>query len=283
MPADTQTVHGMDVAEVAKNPKALTAVRGDLKDVEAVGIKAEDVATAMQGKKAGGKGSAAEVVVVKLKSPADKDKVTKAAGGTEATANGKKYYKTKAGGGLYFASDKMVVLTNSEGTLTGLLQKDDGKVVVSDELKGAVKRADGHLWAASVGADANIFGGGAGGAKGGMPGFAAPPAPKSSVMTGKLSGDEVAMRMELTFADADTAKKAADQIDAMFKLFRGMMEGMEKMVGKGPANPGQQKMQDTKKMFDTMKVTTNGSTVVITMTGPIDALDSFGKGGGFGP
>jgi hypothetical protein len=43
-------------------------------------------------------------------------------------------------------------------------------------------------------------------------------------------------------------------------------------------------MQGTKKMFETMKITTNGSMVVITMTGPIEALDSFGKGGGgFGP
>jgi hypothetical protein len=123
--------------------------------------------------------------------------------------------------------------------------------------------------------------GGAGGAKGGMPGFGAPPAPKNSLATAKISGDEVTIKMELTFADADSAKKAADQIDAMLKLMKGMMEGFEKSFGKG-GNPAASKMEGTKKMFESLKVTSSGSVVTITMTGPIDSMEGFGKGGGFG-
>jgi hypothetical protein len=282
MPADTQQIEGMDVASVSKNSKALAAVRGDLKDAEAIGIKAEDISSVIQGKK-GGKGAAAEVMVLKLKSSADKDKISKAAGGTGAEASGKKYYKTKTGGGLYFPSDKLVVLTKSENTLTGLLQKEDGKVVISDELKSTVKRADGDMWMAAAGSAANMFdaGGAGGGPKGGMPGFGPTPAPKNSLATAKLSGDDVNMRMEITFADADTAKKAADQIDAMFKLMKGMMEGMDKMFAKagGGGNPAAAKMQGAKKAFDTMKVTTSGSVVTITLTLPVDSMDGFGKGG----
>jgi hypothetical protein len=65
----------------------------------------------------------------------------------------------------------------------------------------------------------------------------------------------------------------------MFKMLRDMIAGMEKMVG---GNPGMSKVQDAQKMFGTMKVTTSGSTVIITMTGPIDSFGSMGKGGGFG-
>jgi hypothetical protein len=281
MPSDTQQIDGMNIDSVSKNSKALAAVRNDLRDLEALGIKAEDMSSVMQGKK-GGKGATAEVTVVKLKGSADKDKISKTAGGTEANTNGKKYFKTKNGGGLFFPSDKLVVLTKSEATLTGLLQKDDGKVVINDELKATVKRADGDMWMAAVGSAANTFGdaGGGAGAKGGMPGFGAMPTPKNSLATAKLAGDDVNMKIEITFADADSAKKAADQIDSMMKMVKGMMEGMDQMVGKmGGGNPAAAKMQGAKKMFETLKVTASGSVVTITMTAPIDSMEGFGKGG----
>jgi hypothetical protein len=278
MPADTQSIEGVDYAEVNKYPKALTVARQNLRDTETIGIKAEDVSASMQGKNTS-KGTA-EVTVLKMKSAVDKDKIIKTAGGQEATANGKKYYKTNSGGGLYFASDKLILLTRSENTMTGLLQKEDGKVVISKDLQDCVKRADGHLWAAAVGSDANMFGAGGMG-KGGPPGLAAPPAAKSSVMSAKLSGDEVTIKMELTFADADTAKRAGESIEGMFKIIKGFMDMAASMGGKG-ANADAKKMQDMKKMLDEAKVTTSGSTVTITMKGPIDAMEGFGKGRGFG-
>jgi hypothetical protein len=277
LPADTQHIERIDFTEVSKHPKALTGVRREITDAEGFGLKAEDVSDAMLGKKSS-KGPA-EVIVLRLKSAADKDKVVKAAGGTEATANGRRYFKTKGGGAIHFPSDRTVVLTRSEATMTGLLQKDAGKVVISKDLQDCVQRADGHLWAATVGSDATMFGdAGKGGP--GLPGMAPMPAAKSAVMTARLSGDEVAIRMEMTFADAETAKRAAEQIDGMFKMIKGFME-MAGGFAKG-GNAEVKKMQDMKKVLDSVQITTSGATVIITLTGPIDLVEGFSRGGGFG-
>src|SRR5207342_2490011 len=92
-----------------------------------------------------------EVYVVKTKSSIDKDKVIKALGGQKQTANGKEYYRTKDNGGLYFPSEKMLVLTKTENMLSNRLAADTGKVLLSDDLKAALKKADGDLWSASAG------------------------------------------------------------------------------------------------------------------------------------
>jgi hypothetical protein len=274
MPADTQHVEGIDFAEVGKHPRALTGVRQRIADAESLGLKAEDVADALIGKKSGA--GPAEVVVLRLKSAADRNRIVQAAGGSEATANGRKYFRTRAGGAIHFPSDRTVVLTRSEAAMTGLLQKEEGKVVISKDLQECLKRADGHLWAATVGAETHPFGGA--GMAGGIPGTAPVPAPRSSVMAARLSGDEVAVRMELTFADAETARRASDQIDGMFKMFRGFME-MAGGLARG-GNAEAKKMQDMKRMFETVQITTNGPTVIITFTGPVESVEGFNKGAG---
>jgi hypothetical protein len=274
MPADTQSVQGIDFDQVNKYPKALNSTRSEIRDAEAIGIKAEDVSSSMQAKKTSK--NANEVTVIKLKAPADKDKISKAAGGQEATAIGKKYYKTNGGGALYFASDKIVVITRSESTMTDLLA-NDGKVVISKDLQDVIKKADGHIWMAGIGSDANIFGGGDMGdmGKAGFPGITPPPPPKSGVMNAKFTSDEVTIKAELTFADAESAKRAKESIEGMFNMFKGLAAAFG---GKGGND---KKSQDMKKMFDSFKVSQSGSTVTITMTGPIDAAEGF-KGGGFG-
>src|SRR5262245_60387007 len=249
VPAEMQAVEGADVEAVSKTGKAATILRNDLTEAEKVGLKADDLSSIMTGKR--NPGGVAEVTILKLKKSADKDKIAKAVGGQQATANGKQYYKTRENGGLYFASDRIVVLTKSENTMTGLLQKDPGKVAISDDLKTAVKRADGDLWSASVGSGANLFGGMDKGGGGGLPGFAAPPPPKSTVMTAKLQGSgDVALKMEFTFADPDAAKKAATGIESMMNMAKGFMD-MGAALGKGAQD---KKMADMKKMFESLKV-----------------------------
>ncbi|HJZ94326.1 MAG TPA: hypothetical protein VKE40_25910 [Gemmataceae bacterium] len=276
VPAEMQTVEGADVEAVSKTGKAATILRDNMTEADKAGLKADDLSSVVIGKR--NQGGAAEVTILKLKKSADKDKIVKAVGGQQATANGKQYYKTRDSGGLHFASDKIVVITKLESTMTGLLQKDASKLAISDELKNAVKRADGDLWAASVGSAANIFGGMDKG--GGPPGFAAPPPPKSTVMSAKLQGSgDVSMKVELTYADADAAKKAATGIESMMNMVKGFMD-MGAALGKGAQD---KKMQDMKRMFESLKVSQSGSTVTITMTGPVDALEGMGRGGGMGP
>ena len=45
----------------------------------------------------------------------------------------------------------MIVVTKSESTLVGLLQKDEGKIVISDDLRSAAKRGEGLMWMAATG------------------------------------------------------------------------------------------------------------------------------------
>ena len=77
--------------------------KGELSDSAKLGLKPKTSRPSWAGKGAGfmGRGDA-DVTVIKLRKAADQKKIIDSAGGTEATANGKKYYKTKSGAGLYF-------------------------------------------------------------------------------------------------------------------------------------------------------------------------------------
>ena len=120
---------------------------------------------------------------------------------------------------------------------------------------------------------------GGGGGKGGI-GHTGPPSAKNSVMNASItSGGDVNIKMELTYADSDTAKKAKDAIEAMYNLIKSFMNLAYLAKGVGA---DMKKMQDQKRMFDSAKVTASGSVVTITMTGPVESLDDFGKSGGFG-
>ena len=138
----------------------------------------------------------------------------------------------------------------------------------------------GTCGGAAVGPEANLFAPPPG--KAAPAGVPPPPAPTVTVMTGQHAGpDEVSLKLELTYPDADTARRAAEQIDGLAKQNKARLADMERLLGKGP-NPAARKMQDAKKMFDTLKVAATGSTVVITATLTIDSLESFGRAGGLG-
>jgi hypothetical protein len=272
VPSEMQAVEGANVDAVAKNTKMMSVIRPDVKDIEAAGIKLEDMSSYVLAKRNGG--AATEVFVIKTKSSVDKDKIIKALGGQKVNANGKDYYRTKDNGGLFFPSDKMVVWMKTENMLSNRLASDTGKVVLADDLKAAVKRTDGDLWAAGIGPDAGPFGDMS---KGGMPGVVAPPPPKSVIMNAKLLGSgDVSITVEQTYADSDGAKKAQTAIEASFKAFKDLMNLGGGMI-KGPEAA---KMQEMKKMFDSIKVTQSGSTVTISMTSSPDGL--MLKGGGMG-
>ena len=49
-----------------------------------------------------------------------------------------------------------------------------------------------------------------------------------------------------------------------------------------PGNADTPKMQDMKKLFESVQITANGPIVVITLQGPVDSVGGFNKGGGFG-
>jgi hypothetical protein len=271
-PAETQSITYVDVDGARSVEGFNNGFGGVAGDSTKLGLKADEVSAVLGASKSGGGvfgllGGDPDVMVIKLKASADRTKIINAAGGKEATANGKKYYKTNGGGGLYFPSDRLIVATKAESTLTGLLQKDDGKVVVSDDLRSAVKRADGIVSMVSSGQAAesgDILGLMAGAANPfagmgpGGPAAAKTGKVKTTLFTVKASGNRATAKVETTYDSAETATKIAEGLQKMLEQNKGKIEA------------------------DSHDVSRSGSTVTLTMSGPINKgknMMGFGFGG----
>ena len=271
-PSDSQALMFIDVEEAEKVSEFKAGLKGDAVDQTKLGLKPEEV-SAMLG--AGRGPGDPDVTVIKLRAAADRPKLIAACGGKEATASGKKYYKTSAGGGLYFASDKLLVVTKTEAAMTGLLQKEN-KVTVSDDLRAASKKGDGLMWMAAAGPAAEKgdmiglmagFGNlmGAFGMGGPAAPKTAPPKAKTTLMSIKVSGSRGTGRFESTYDSPESAKRIAD----------------DRKKAMDQAKTKSSDMQS----FD---VSTSGATVTLTIVGPVKAGKGglpglpFGPGGGLG-
>jgi hypothetical protein len=261
-PADSQAVMYMDVDGMSRLPEAKDQLHVKNTDVARYGIRTDEVAAVLGAGRSHPMGGDPEVTVVQLKAAANQSAIVAASGGTEATAGGKKYYRTRTGGGLYFPSSRLVVITQAESILTARLGKDEGKVVISEDLRAATRRGDGLVWIAASGqaaeqADfigkiagfANMFGRGGfapGGFAPGGPGPARPARARSTVMAMKASGGTATIRFESTYDTSDAARKMADDLRRALDANRASIESGE-----------------------TFDVSSSGATVTLTVTGPI--------------
>lgn len=152
LPEDTRSIRGEEFAEHLGNvtDKARTKLkesfdkRDDLKPLRDGGIAAEDVKRIIRGD-----GKEGDVTVVRLSKSIDIGKAT--SGASEANENGKKYFKMKEGFFLHFPSDTLVVRTYQEETLKKILKREEGKVVISEELQAFAKKcAHGDNWRAAI-------------------------------------------------------------------------------------------------------------------------------------
>ena len=209
-----------------------------------------------------GMGGEPDVMVIKLRASADKNAIINSVGGTKATAGDKEYYKTRAGGALYFPSDRMVVISKNESAVTGRLGKDEGKVVITDDLRDVAKRGDGIVWIASTGQAAEqadfigmisaianmgaMFGPGGKGFGPGGPDFPKPSRAKSTAMSMKVSGNTASVRFESTYDNADAAQKIADDLRRSIDVIKSKGE------------PGTE-----------ASVSSSGATVTLRMSGPV--------------
>jgi hypothetical protein len=256
-PADSQSISFVNVKE-ARTISEFRDGPGTIGDGTKYGIRSEDVDSVMMASQ-GGAGIFLfvnldpEVTVFKLISSADRARIISTVGGREATAGNKKYYKTNAGGGIYFASDRLVVATRTEMTMTSLLQKDEGKVIVSDELRSLAKKTDGTLTTVATGSaaeSADFLGflaasGDALVAPGG-PNFGARTAKaRSTSFSVKVSGNRGTMRLESTYDSPDSARR--------------IEEGVRKSID---AN---RKSNE----FETYDISRSGSTVTFVGRGPV--------------
>jgi hypothetical protein len=154
-PADSQSITFINMDEARETENFRDALAGPA-NMNQLGIRSEDVSSIMIASRNSpgltflGPGNA-DVMVVKLNVTADQNRIINSSGGKEATIDGKKYYKTNGGGAIYFASSNLIVSTRTDATMATLLQKSDSTVVISDELRSAVKRADWTVSMASTG------------------------------------------------------------------------------------------------------------------------------------
>jgi hypothetical protein len=257
-PGDTLWVTYVDVEEAERVAELRDEFRRDVNNPTRHGIKKEDVSAILLAGRTQHLGGEPEVTVVKLRSAVDRNAVIAAHGGTESTANGRKYYKTRTGGALYFPSDRMVVVSRYENVVAGRLGGDEGKVVVADDLRSAAKGADGLMWVAARGQAAeqgdflstmsgmanvaNQFGKAG---FGGGPIVNAPPRAKSTFRSVKVSGGTATVRFESTYDSSEAAGRVANDMRAAFNLLPAKSEGME------------------------VDVSTSGSTVTLRMSAPV--------------
>jgi hypothetical protein len=270
-PSDSQALIYMDIEGMEKVDEMKANIKGEVVDQVKLGLKPEEVSAVLGAGRAMGD---AELSVIRLRAKADQQKLIAACGGKEATANGKKYYKSSGGGGLYFASDRLLVVTKNEAVMTAALQKEN-KVTISDDLRAVSKSGEGLMWMAASGPAAekgDMIGlmAGFGNLMGGF-GVGGPPAPKSTppkakatLLSIKASGSRGTGRFESTYDSPETAKRMADDLRKIMEQAKTKSKDMES--------------------FD---ISTSGSTVVLTIVGPVKSGKAglpglpIGPGGGF--
>lgn len=269
-PSDSQAVMYMDVEGMAKVDGLKESFNPDRTINPNLGLKTEDVAAVLGAGRGPGD---PDVTVVRLRSKADQAKLMSAAGGKEATTGGKKYFKINGGGAVHFASDRLLVVTRSEASMSALLQKDN-RVTIPDDLRAATRRADGLVWLVATGSAAekgdliglmagfgNLFGGLGMGGPGPRP---SPPKARTTVFSMTGSGNRGTGRFESTYDSPGTAERVATDLKKMLDQARSKMTDVES--------------------FD---VSTSGSSVVLKIVGPIKKGKAglpglpFGPGGGF--
>jgi len=261
-PADSQSVMYIDVEAADKVDELRNEMKVDSLHTAKHGIKREDISAVLGAGHISGMGGEPDVMVIKLRGSADKNAIINSVGGTKATAGDKEYYKTRTGGALYFPSDRMVVISKNENAVTGRLGKDEGKVVIADDLRAFAKRGDGIVWIASTGQAAEqgdfigmmsamvnmgaMIGPGGKGFGPGGPDFAKPSRAKSTAMSMKVSGNTASVRFESTYDNADGAKKIADDLRRSIDVI------------KSKGDPGTE-----------VDISSSGATVTLKMSGPI--------------
>ena len=240
-PGDTQWVTYVDIEAAEQVAELRDEVRRDVNNPTQHGIKKEDVSAILVAGRTQHLGGEPDVTVIKLRAPADRNAVIAALGGTETTANGRKYYKTRTGGALFFPSDRMVVVSKYENVVAGRLGGDEGEVVVAEELRSAAKGADGLLWVAARGPaaehgdflnmmagagtmlnqfDKARFGGGG-------PILNAPPRARTTFRSVKVSGGMATVRFESTYDSSEAAGRVANDMRTAFNMLPAKEAGME--------------------------------------------------------
>ena len=214
MPSDVTRIEGDEVEKIADIAKFKKLIEREFNNegkygfLKKAGVTIDDIKRTMEGRTEKGE----NIIVVRLKKDADQGKFTQ--GGTEAKAGEKKYWKVKqndsADAFVAFPSDDLVLVVSKEETIKSILNKEEGKIVISETLKELVgKVAGGTHWDAHENKRS-----------GGMGGFE-PQGPDAEFIKASMNSKGGATRIDLSsssfdvvhyqlYASSDDAKKVYD-------------------------------------------------------------------------
>jgi hypothetical protein len=193
---------------VVKHKNLLSDAKECFAQEEKWGIKVEDMALCLTSEDWG---TFAQdfVVIFKMKTSVSREAIIKAANAQEVTTASKLFYRTPDKNVIYFPSDKLIIVGNTEATLVKLLAKTEGKVTISESLKIAIRRSSGDFWEAE--GDLNSH------TKGSKPN-ASTERNTYEVKTYRISGERVRVMEEHDLGSTDEARKIIEQFEAKGKI-----------------------------------------------------------------
>ncbi len=217
VPAFATSVEYVDVTEASKVPGLLETLRPDVAEAESYGLKIEEMATYQLAR--GNQMDKPAITAIKLRVPVDRGKVLAATKGQEAAAigSGKVYYKVGEFGGLYFASDTLVIFAADETNLAIHL-KDEGKMIASAALVDCLAKTSGAVRMAALEPFHQPLGTIAAG-------FGAQQFPIACRFGADVSGTKLSVRVELNYVRKEHANAAAMTFDDAFKFARDPKPG----------------------------------------------------------
>lgn len=285
MPSDTNDLDFENVEKIADISKFKKIAEREFTNDSALrvfkeaGLTVSDISKALKGRTDGG----ASVTVVRLKKALDKGKVTQ--GATESKANNKSYHKMHQGVGdsfIHFASDKLIVQASTEEVMKTLLNKDEGKVVISEQLQDLAKKvAKGEKWTAHVTKNAG------GGAAFDIPGmsqddkdvFRIMQSAKGNAMRIDISSSSLDITHYTLCADSESANKIVEIRKKKRDEEKGKVEQMFNNQGPGGKNLTDAQKAALKKMISNADISKSGSYLEISTSldlGPFtDELDGI--------
>jgi hypothetical protein len=268
MPSDSISLEGVEVAAFVEHSKFKSMAEkrfsssGDFALLKKAGLSVGDVKRQMEANTKSG----AHINVMRLTKNAEQGKITQ--GGSELKAGDKKYWKVKQSDFMEvfvaFPADDLVLIVSKEDTMKEILNKESGKITISERMKELAKKVGGSSrWSCH----ASDGGGGDGESGRKTVGMA------SSTNIGSGSVETTLYQM---YSSPDEAQKAYDEAE---KKRQEELKRVDEKADFGKSKLTSAQIEALKKMMKGASLSKSGSYVEVSFSldlGPFDNLEELG-------
>ncbi|MCE9532946.1 MAG: zinc-ribbon domain-containing protein [Planctomycetes bacterium] len=274
MPSETTSLVYVDVSKLYEHSKAKKLVEksfnedSDFAPFKTAGLTPSDIKSFMEGN--GDKGGS--VRVFRLKNSLDKNKMT--SGGEALKTADNSYWKIGKKENLSqiyvaFPSSDVVLFASNEDSMKSLLNKESGKIVISEQLHDLAKKVGkGDVWHVHV-SKSN---------EGGDGGNADEVAKarrriKGSASKTDISSNSVTRSEFILCGSEDDAKKIAEKMKKEKDEAVGKIDEMFKSMEKGDKKPTEAQKEAIKKSMREATLSNDGSTIETAATIDLTPFD----------